>query len=91
MQASLPAEAFMRAIPIAAITLLALSSSAIEAGAAGTWCAHLAVPPGSVRCSFFSLEQCQATVWGIGGFCTPNAFAAYRTAREPRRRYRRHY
>jgi hypothetical protein len=81
----------MRAIPIAAITFLALSSSAVEASAAGTWCAHLAVPPGAVRCSFVSLEQCQATVWGIGGFCTPNAFAGYRTARQPLRRHRRHY
>jgi hypothetical protein len=30
-------------------------------------------------------------VSGIGGFCTPNAFAAYGASREPRRRYRRNY
>ena len=81
----------MRAIPIVAITVLSLGSSDI-AGAAGTWCAQLNVPPGAIQCSFYSLEQCQATVRGIGGFCAPNGFAYYRSVREPRRHYRRrHY
>jgi Protein of unknown function (DUF3551) len=80
----------MRATRIVAMTFLALVSSSIGARAEGTWCAHLAVPPGGVSCSFYSLEQCRVTVSGIGGFCTPNAFAAYGAAREPRRRYRRH-
>jgi hypothetical protein len=79
----------MRAVPIVAITFVALSLSTIEARPEGTWCAHLAVPPGAVSCSFYSLAQCQATVSGIGGFCTPNAYSAYGRAREPRRRYRR--
>ncbi len=81
----------MRTMPIVAVAFTALSLTTIGARAEGTWCAHLAVPPGAVSCSFYSLQQCQATVSGIGGFCTPNAFAAYGTAREPRRRYRRNY
>ena len=39
------------------------------------------MPPGGVSCSFYSLEQCRVTVSGIGGFCTPNAFAAYGAAK----------
>jgi Protein of unknown function (DUF3551) len=83
----------MRTIPLVAITLAALSLSTIGAHA-GSWCAHLAVPPGAESCSFYSLQQCQATVSGIGGFCTPNAFSygsassAYGYARGPRRHYR---
>jgi hypothetical protein len=81
----------MRTISIVAVTFSALSLTTIGASAEGAWCAHLAVPPGAVSCSFYSLEQCRVTVSGIGGFCTPNAFAAYGAAREPRRRYRRNY
>jgi len=81
----------MRAIPLAAITLFALSVSAIPASAQRAWCAHLAVPPGAVTCSFSSLDQCRSTVSGIGGFCTPNAYAAYGSARVVRRQHRRHY
>jgi hypothetical protein len=79
----------MRTIAIVAVTLAALSLTTIGARAEGRWCAHLAVPPGGVSCSFYSLEQCRVTVSGIGGFCTPNAFAAYGASREPRRRHRR--
>jgi hypothetical protein len=78
-------EAVMRTI---AIGLVALFLSTFGASA-GTWCAHLAVPPGSTSCSFYSMQQCQATVSGVGGFCAPNPFAAY--AAEPRRHYRRHH
>jgi hypothetical protein len=31
-----------------------------------------AVPGGGTHCGFYSFEQCRATVWGIGGFCTRN-------------------
>jgi hypothetical protein len=87
----------LRTIPIVAATFAALSLTTIGRRAGGTWCVHLAVPPGGVSCSFYSLQQCQATVSGIGGFCTPNAFSygsassAYGSAREPRRRYRRNH
>jgi len=81
----------MRALPIAAITVVVSALSGIQPAAAGTWCAQLNVPPGAVQCSFYSLEQCQATVRGIGGFCAPNAFAYSGGIREPRRRHRHHY
>jgi uncharacterized protein DUF3551 len=39
------------------------------------WCAVLG-GTGDVgtNCYFMTLEQCQATISGVGGFCTPNNF-----------------
>jgi hypothetical protein len=66
-----------------AITFAALFLSTIGARA-GTWCSNYA--RGSSNCGFYSFQQCQANVSGIGGFCQRNPFAAYAT--EPRRRVR---
>jgi len=68
-----------------AITFAALFLSTIGAHADGTWCARYT--RGSSNCGFYSFEQCQTTVRGIGGFCQRNPFSAY--AAEPRTRYRR--
>jgi hypothetical protein len=89
-----PEEAFMRTIPLVAITFAALSLSTIGARAEGTWCAHYGVP--HTNCGFYSFQQCMAAISGNGGFCQPNPFSAYGSAgsangsaSEPRRRYRR--
>jgi hypothetical protein len=78
----------MRAIPIAAITFAGLFLSSIGAHA-GTWCSDYSTPGGSSNCGFYSFDQCQANVRGIGGFCRQNAFSAYGYARQPQRRWRR--
>ncbi|MBX9827457.1 MAG: DUF3551 domain-containing protein [Xanthobacteraceae bacterium] len=39
------------------------------------WCAVLGGSADvGTNCYFMTLEQCQATVSGVGGFCTPNNF-----------------
>ena len=39
------------------------------------WCAQYSGRSGgATNCGFFTLEQCRATVSGIGGFCVPNQF-----------------
>jgi hypothetical protein len=41
------------------------------------WCAEYsggAHGGGSTSCSFITIEQCQAAVSGVGGFCAPNQF-----------------
>jgi hypothetical protein len=39
------------------------------------WCAQYgARGGGGTNCGFVTLEQCRATVSGIGGFCVPNQF-----------------
>jgi len=57
------------------IALAVLFLSTIAAHADGTWCAYY--PGGSSNCGFYSFEQCQATVSGIGGFCNRNPFSGY--------------
>jgi hypothetical protein len=60
-----------------------------------TWCAS---GQGSVEglrdCAFFSLEQCRATVSGVGGICYPSPYAAaYNDGPRYKRKraHRRHY
>jgi len=36
------------------------------------WCAVLNMGDAAYNCGFVTLEQCRATVSGIGGFCEPN-------------------
>src|SRR5262245_33824449 len=39
------------------------------------WCAQYSGQGGGgTNCGFFTIEQCRATVSGIGGFCVPNQF-----------------
>jgi hypothetical protein len=40
------------------------------------WCANYAAGTGGggTNCGFLTIEQCRATVSGIGGFCEPNQF-----------------
>lgn len=39
------------------------------------WCAHYSGDGGGGNnCGFLTLEQCRATVSGIGGSCRPNQF-----------------
>lgn len=51
----------------------------LDANAAGAdphpWCA-VSGGSGSTSCSFMTLEQCRATIVGIGGFCQPNPMFA---------------
>jgi Protein of unknown function (DUF3551) len=53
------------------------------------WCANYGSgsPFGGTNCGFLTLEQCRATIRGIGGFCEPNQF--YNPHRSPSRRHRR--
>jgi len=38
------------------------------------WCAVYGGNFGGSNCGFVTLEQCRATISGIGGFCEPNQF-----------------
>lgn len=54
------------------------------------WCAHYGgMDGGGTNCGFSTLEQCRATVSGIGGFCAQNPFytgPAERPAKRARKR-----
>lgn len=58
---------------IAAVTVVLLPT----AGSADPykWCAVYGGDMGGAsNCGFVTIEQCRATVSGIGGFCEPNPF-----------------
>jgi hypothetical protein len=58
------------------------------------WCAQYGAAGGGGRnCGFSTLQQCQATVSGVGGFCERNSFYAgpYDTGVDrPARKWRPH-
>ena len=50
------------------------------------WCAvYSGDGGGGTNCGFLTIEQCRATVSGIGGFCAPNQF--YNPGRERTRKH----
>jgi len=69
--------------PAITFAALFLSTSAVRAD--GTWCAQYSMQGGGTNCGFYSFEQCQATVSGIGGFCMRNPFAGNGVQRRGRR------
>lgn len=57
------------------------------------WCAVYSggMGGGGTNCGFVTIEQCRATVSGIGGFCDPNPFytgPVERPAKRTRKRAR---
>ncbi len=48
------------------------------------WCAQYGNGFGASNCGFSTLQQCQADVSGIGGFCAPNTL--YQPPAAPHRR-----
>jgi hypothetical protein len=59
-----------------ALVGFALSLSSIASSAIADpypWCANYGTP-GGTNCGFITIEQCRATISGMGGFCEPNQF-----------------
>ena len=75
---------------MAAVTVLLLPA----AGSADPykWCANYSGDMGGAsNCGFVTIEQCRATISGIGGFCDPNPFytgPAERPVKHARKRHR---
>ncbi|AXK79786.1 DUF3551 domain-containing protein [Pseudolabrys taiwanensis] len=72
-------------LALCAFVLAPNSSRAVEY----PWCAQYSGDGGGGRnCGFSTLQQCEATVSGIGGFCERNSFytGPERTQPKPRKR-----
>ena len=78
----------MRVITIAAIlTALAVLAPPARANIEYPWCAvYGGAMSGSSNCGFTTIEQCRATVSGIGGSCEPNQFYNPGPAKRPRKK-----
>ena len=60
---------------VAAIASLPVLITPVRAEIEYPWCAQYSGgSSGGRNCGFSTLEQCRATVSGIGGFCEPNLF-----------------
>ncbi len=59
-------------VGIAATTMFAAGNA--HADPYYKWCAVLNMGDAAYNCGFVTLEQCQATVSGVGGFCELNQF-----------------
>ena len=51
------------------------------------WCAQYNSGFGGQNCGFSTLQQCRASVSGVGGFCVPNPMVQAQV-NQSRRRYR---
>ena len=65
----------MRAAFIAALLLIAGTATAMAQSDPYRWCAvYGGFRSTTSNCYFMTLEQCLATISGIGGHCRPNPF-----------------
>ena len=80
------------AVAVAVVTLGALGAAS-PASAQGAWCAQYSGRDGgATNCGFYTLQQCQWAVSGVGGFCSPSPYARfYPDQPAPRRKVRRQY
>jgi hypothetical protein len=64
-------------IVLAAFGALVLATPSAAQYHPNKWCAVYGPGIGAAdNCSFVSMDQCMATISGIGGFCQPNPFYA---------------
>ena len=72
--------------------LLALALTAAPASASfkrdlnAPWCLAYSGTSGIVECSYYTFEQCMATLWGVGGSCQPNYNTRYEEPSPKRKR-----
>jgi Protein of unknown function (DUF3551) len=78
-------------LALAALAALDVLTPSVGQAEPYPWCAQYSGGRGGGgrNCGFATLEQCRATVFGIGGFCEPNLFYTGR-AEKPAKRVRKH-
>jgi hypothetical protein len=70
-------------LAVAIVVILIVGSSVVRADPY-RWCAVFGSQHGgATSCYSVTLEQCMATVSGVGGFCTPNNFYDGKPVRTP--------
>jgi hypothetical protein len=87
----------MRRLCSMLLALTALAGVAVFTPTAGQadpykWCAYYGGRGGggATNCGFVTLEQCRATISGMGGFCEPNLFYTGPAERPVKHKRKRH-
>jgi hypothetical protein len=73
---------FTSAVLASVILIFAISTYADAAA----WCAYYDENAGT-NCGFYTLQQCQADVSGVGGYCAPNPEGDQRPGRSKQSHY----
>ena len=68
------------ALALAAVVTLGTLDATTPASAQGAWCAYYSGLPGGTNCGFYTLQQCQWAISGVGGYCSVNPWT---TPRDP--------
>jgi hypothetical protein len=92
----MPHTAMRLALAFGALVTVGGLDATTPASAQGAWCAQYGGRSGGTNCGFYTYQQCQWAVSGVGGFCSPSPYARYGnggldTERQPRRKVRRQY
>ena len=75
------------ALALGVVVTLGALAATTPAGAQGAWCAQYSGMDGGTNCGFYTIQQCQAAISGVGGFCSPSPYISRNPA--PRRKARR--
>ena len=59
---------------LASIACISATATPARAEIEYPWCAVYSAKGGGTNCGFSTLEQCRATISGVGGSCEPNQF-----------------
>ena len=84
----------LRRFVIAVLATLVVMSPSLAHADPYKWCAQYgggSDDGGGMNCGFVTLEQCRATVSGMGGFCEPNQFYTGPDEKPAKRARKRHY
>jgi len=87
MNSRVSAAAQRMAIALGVVITLWALDAATPASAQGAWCAQYSGMDGGTNCGFYTIQQCQAAISGVGGFCSPSPYVRQNPA--PRRKARR--
>ena len=78
------------ALACGVLLTLGMLDAATPAGAQGAWCAQYN-GRGGTNCGFYTWQQCQWAVSGVGGFCSPSPYVVYSDQPPPRRKVHPQY
>jgi uncharacterized protein DUF3551 len=86
-----PVAATRTALALGVVVTLGALDAATPAAAQGAWCAQYSGESGGTNCGFYTIQQCQEAVSGVGGFCGPSPWAHTNYAQQRRGAPRRNW
>ena len=86
-----PAAAARTVLALGVVVTLGTLDAATPVHAQGAWCAQYSTDSGGTNCGFYTFQQCQEAVSGVGGFCSPSPYDASNWPANRRRALRQNW